>query len=199
MFERILFTYVLYKENNFIFYKDRVFYHTFVTKSKQKSWGLKFQLANLELSKRYHYRFAPKPQVIYKFLGFFYFTIITIPSSMSIGIVLYLILLSSKYSQNQIIFSLNLITSSIIIIHPSSTLFRTSSKKSLVLLFIPSIKTKSYFSPKEGITSSAFPFIALIIGETQAILKFSKAVSYDNLENSIVVIFPQIFLSSKAK
>jgi hypothetical protein len=107
--------------------------------------------------------------------------------------------LFSKYSQSQIIFSLNLTTSSITIIHHFSTLSRTRSKKSLVLLFIQSIKTKSYFSFKFGIISRAFQFIAFIISETQANLKLLIAVSYDDFENSIVVNLPQTSFNSKAK
>jgi hypothetical protein len=106
---------------------------------------------------------------------------------------------SSKYSQNQIIFSLNFITSSIIIIQPFSTLSQVSSKKSFVLLFIPSIKTKSYVSCNSGITKSAFQFIAFITSLTQAISKFSKALSYESFENSIVVSFHPSFCNSKAK
>jgi hypothetical protein len=93
-----------------------------------------------------------------------------------------------------------LITSSIIIIHHFFVLSRTNKRKSLLLFFIPSIKTKSYFSFNLGITSRAFHKIGLIKSSTFAFLKFSKASQYDLGEKSIVVIFHfPCFLSSKAK
>jgi hypothetical protein len=87
-----------------------------------------------------------------------------------------------------------------IIIHHFFVLFQTNTRKSLLLFFIPSIKTKSYFSFNLGITSRAFHKIGSIKSSTFAFLKFSKASQYDFGEKSIVVIFPcHNFLSSKAK
>jgi hypothetical protein len=80
---------------------------------------------------------------IINFILYFYLIIIIIQSSKSIGTITKSIFFSSKYSYNPVIFSLNFITSSIIITQFFSTFSQIRAKKSFVLLFIQSIKTKS--------------------------------------------------------
>jgi hypothetical protein len=78
-------------------------------------------------------------------------------------------------------------------------LSQTSSKKSRLLFFIQSINTKSYFSFKVGIISRAFQSNVFIILSTQHALKLFIAWLRELGENSIVVIFHQVFNNSKAK
>jgi hypothetical protein len=76
---------------------------------------------------------------------------------------------------------------------PQSFVFgQHSSKKSLLLLIIPSMKTKSKLSSSSlGISSNAFQRIEVIIESSPAFLKFICASSNDFGEKSIVVICPQ--------
>jgi hypothetical protein len=128
------------------------------------------------------------------------FTIIITQSSSSIGNTLNSILFSSKYSHNQTIFSLNLITSSIIIIQFCFNFGRDNSRKSLLLLIIQSIKIKSKLSFSSfGISSNAFHKISEIVFSNQTSLMFSSASWWDLGEKSILNNFHHIFSSSIQK
>jgi hypothetical protein len=76
-----------------------------------------------------------------------------------------------------------------IIIHHCFVLGQHNSKKSLLLLIIPSINTKSYsLSGSFGISSRAFQSIVVIVFSnfTSAIFMFASSCDFD--EKSIVVI-----------
>ena len=125
------------------------------------------------------------------FPAHYFFIIIITPSSSSMGSILYLRLFFSRYSSSPTILSLNLITSSRIIIPPVWHLGRHSSKKSLLRRFIPSINIKSkLLSGSFGISSSAFPSINWVVCSSCARAIFSRARLCESSENSILVNFP---------
>jgi hypothetical protein len=89
---------------------------------------------------------------------------------------------------------LNLITSSIIITHPVSTLFQTSHKKFLVALIIQSIKTKSNcLLLNFGISSKAFQKISFTVLSNSAFFIFSLASAKEGIDNSIEITFQSFF------
>jgi len=120
--------------------------------------------------------------------------IIIIQSSISIGNILCFILFSSKNSLNHGILFLNLITSSIIITHQTSTLFQTSHKKFLVAFIIQSINTKSNFSFSLGISSIAFQNINFTVFSSLAFFILTSASANEGIESSIEITF-QLFFS----
>jgi len=88
---------------------------------------------------------------------------------------------------------LNFITSSIIIIHPVSTLFHTNHKKFFVALIIQSINTKSNFSFNLGIISKAFPNINSTVFSSFAFFIFSPASAKEGIDSSIDLTFALFF------
>lgn len=93
---------------------------------------------------------------------------------------------------------LNLITSSITITHHFCIFGRQSSKKSLLLFFIPSMNIKSYVSLSPGRIFKAFQRSwEMLVSHTSS--KFFFAAAYEREENSIVVTFHPHFWIRFAK
>jgi hypothetical protein len=94
---------------------------------------------------------------------------------------------------------LNLITSSIIIIPQTSTLFQTSHKKFFVALIIQSINTKSNFSSSLGISSKAFQKINSTVFSKLAFLILISASAKEGIESSILFTFHWFFSAAIPK
>ena len=104
-----------------------------------------------------------------------------------------------RNSSSHHIFSLNLMTSSMMIIHHSIVLFHIVRRKSILDFIIPSINTKSNQLSSEGIISKAFPKWSSTLFSNWACLTFSFAISREGLEKSILVTFPPFFSAAIAK